>query len=379
VLEAEQNTWSVIPMAVKLDDIDPIYDAAINPEGVGNAPEWSPDSSRWSRIVVAWNGMSYNMDADEAWMLHCGGHTDYGGNEVLACDFNSDAPEWRMVRKPSGAIGNEIVTLDGLEGGGVYSDGRPRSSHSYNVQLYVPGLGPILIGCPGPWYAGGGLVKWMVIVDETDGEPTFTPQMSVISTDNLAGSGCCYDPHRNCVWLAQKGNNALVKIIPGAGNDWTNCSGSAVGSAISKGSGASIAYHPESHCLLIGNNTNSTTHGSYRVFDPENTTLYTPTNSGSVSGGLLGGDSQPRWVETLGAFCVWDNASSTTLITRITLGANPRTDAMTIDALTVAGGNAVTPSAKTANGTFGRFAHSERFGGFILFNSVSGDTYFYKY
>lgn len=371
--------WSVVPMAKKLSDINPMNDASINPEGVGGPAEWAIDAGRWVRIITSWNGWGWNEEADEAWMLHCGGHTDYGGNEVLACDFFNDEPEWRMVRKPSGAIGNLLTTRDSQEASGVYSDGRPRSTHTYNLQIYIPGVGPVVIGCPGPWFSGVATKKWAIIVNETTGEPTYTDEMSVISNDNIFGGGAVYHPTRNCVYLAHKGNNQLVKIVPGTGNNWQNCTASLVGSAISKGASASLTLLPDDDCLLIGYSSAAGTHGGWYVFDCATNTATSPTFSGSLPSGFSGGETQPCWVDELGAVCGWDNTNgSTTQIARLTPGADVRSSTWTIDTLTVAGTNSVTPTAKTTNGTFGRFRYSQRLRGFLLNNAVGGDTYYFR-
>lgn len=75
---------------------------------------------------------------------------------------------------------------------------------------------------------------------------------------------------------------------------------------------------------------------------------------------------------------MWSNSTNTTQITTLTPGANPRTDAWTVSTLPVSGANAVTPSARVSQGTYGRFAYSPRLGGFLVFNSTSGSHYFYK-
>lgn len=114
------------------------------------------------------------------------------------------------------------------------------------------------------------------------------------------------------------------------------------------------------------------------VFDCVTGTVYTPTFSGSVSGGIRLGKQQWHWVESLGVAASWDNASSRTLITTLTPPADPRTGTWTVGSLSVDGSNAVTPDAAATNGTFGRFAYSSALDGFLVFNSTSGSTYFFK-
>ena len=174
-------------------------------------------------------------------------------------------------------------------------------------------------------------------------------------------------------YFKRKGTNDLRKYTPGTGNDWSAGTWSTLGSSFNVGAGCSLCYLPDDDCLLVMQST-----GGPSIIDCATGTRYTPTFSGTASGGALGYQAQPRWVPALGAVCFWDNATSTTLITRLTPGADPRTDTWTIDALSVSGSNAVTPAARTTNGTFGRFAYSSTLGGFLVFSSTSGPTSFYK-
>ena len=107
------------------------------------------------------------------------------------------------------------------------------------------------------------------------------------------------------------------------------------------------------------------------------TTTRPTGNEGTAAGGLTPGRTQMRWVPSLGAFVCWDNTTATTLITRLTPPSNPRTGTWVIDTLPVSGANAVTPSVRAANNTYGRFFYSPTLNGFGLFNSVSGPVYFY--
>lgn len=53
-----------------------------------------------------------------------GGHTDYGGNEVLECDLTADAPAWEIVGAGTPAAQQAGSVL-------YYSDGKPSSRHTY--------------------------------------------------------------------------------------------------------------------------------------------------------------------------------------------------------------------------------------------------------
>jgi hypothetical protein len=272
-----------------------------------------------------------------------------------------------MVRYPSGAVGNVLTTNDGQEATGLYSDGRRRAIHSYNKPVYVPGLGPC-IATQGntSWTAGGGTNDFLIL-NEATGEMTAGAANPEPATSS--GSGSCYDPSRHAVWYKGAATGSFVKYDVD-GDSWAT-----VGSASSSSNYSSLCYLPDDDCILWGNDFLTQ---KYAVFDCATGTLYTPTFSGTPAGSLRQGHSQPRWVPELGAACAWDNSTDTTAITRFTPGANPRTDPWSIDTLSVDGANAVTPSARAAAGTYGRFIYATNLGGFVLFNSTSGPIYFFK-
>jgi hypothetical protein len=145
------------------------------------------------------------------------------------------------------------------------------------------------------------------------------------------------------------------------------------------GVAVSLCYLPDHDCLLVG------TGGAYspgsegwKVYDCEANTWHLPSFNGALPDGFRPGESQPRWVPALRAACVWDNAGDTTHVVSLQPSGDPRRDAWNISALPVHASNAVVPAPKTANGTFGRFAYSPRMGGFVVFSSHHGPTYFYK-
>jgi hypothetical protein len=368
-------------MAKTLADVDPIKSPSINPN-YPNTPEWAENELRQSAVVNAWCGAAYDEASDNMWLGLGGGHRDYAGNEIYRCNFLSNSPSWQMVRAPSGALGNLLATNDGKEGSGVYGDGRPRACHSYNNWVYVPNSGPVLAAhAAQSWSAGPGTIakKWSVWIDPNNGEHKFGPEAAGLSADNVLAAGACFDSKRKAIWLKQKSANSMFRYtLPAAGaahqGSWTN-----VGADFGSGVSVSMCYLPVHDCILVGIDVTYTAGDeSWAVFDCATGTWFTPTFSGKMAGGLRPGSSQPRWVAALGAVCVWDNYSETTKITRLAPGADPRRDAWTVSTLPLSATNAVTPSAKTAAGTFGRFAYSPRLGGFLVFNSTSGPTYFYK-
>lgn len=370
------QTWSVVPAANTLNAIRPSNNPALNPAYPG-APEWNGDGDQ-SNIVAAWCGASYDDATDTMWIGVSGGHRDYGGNEVYRCRFSTPTPVWEMVRPPSGAIGNLLTTNDGQEASGVYSDGRPRSVHTYNKWAYVPGVGPVLGIHGNTYYSSTAGRSWSVFIDATTGEAQFSAQHPPASSTGT-GSATTYDPSRHALWIASANNSTGIYRynIPTSGGAHTGAAASLVASTPSREL-SSLCYLPSHDCLLVAYSSEVGGSSGWRVLDCATGTVYAPAFNGTAALGNLYAQTQWRWVPSLGAACGWHNSGNTTLITRLTPGANPRTDAWTIDTLPVSGANAVTPSNRASQGTYGRFAYSPRLGGFLVFNSTSGSTYFYK-
>lgn len=375
---ARAGTWTEVPMAATLASVDPAKSPQYNPN-YPSQPEWAGTTGQAS-VVFTWCGAAFDEDTDTMWLGIGGGHRNYAGNEVYRCSFFDDAPGWEMVRPPSGAVGNVLTTNDGRESTGLYSDGRPRAVHTYNKWTYVKGVGPVL-GVHGntSWNATAGK-EWSVFIDPVTGEATFTVEHAAAMNDHTSGAGCAYDPTRHAIWIVPSGMASVYRYaIPTSGGAHRGAAASLIGSTGSSRYYTSATYIPGHDVLLIGNTMDEYGNsGSWRVFDCVTGAGYNPTFSGSMPMGGGYGHSQPRWVPALGAICAWNNSSNTTQITKLTPGADPRRDAWTVSALPVSDSNAVTPSAKVTYGTYGRFAYSPRLGGFLLFNSSSGPTYFYK-
>lgn len=372
---AASQTWVTVPVAATLDSIDPADTATWNPV-FPSTPEWEANLLRQAMIVDAWCGATYDEATDQMWLGLGGGHGDYAGNEIYACRFSEAAPRWRMVRPPSGAVGNTLTTNDGQDSTGLYSDGRPRATHTTNRWVYAPGVGPVIAAHGATSWGGNAGKSWSLFFNETNGEALISSDSAGLIMTQVSGSGGCYDPSRHAIWWCPMGTTAIRRYdIPTSGGVNTGTM-TAVGSAFSKSGYSSLCYLPGFDCLLVGVSDEGAL-GSWRVFDCVTGTLHTPTFSGTPAVADQG-QTQWRWAPSLGAACGWNNSSNTTLITKLTPGANPRTDAWTVSTLPVDGSNAVTPSAKTSHGTYGRFAYSPRMGGFIVFNSTTGSTYFYK-
>jgi hypothetical protein len=355
------NTWAEVP-GNTLADIDPANDPAINPDYPGSDP-WD---GGYANIIDAWCGGCYDSDGDVLWLPLSGGHADYAGNQPIRISLRQDTCSWEMVRNPTGAIGNEGTLNDGEESSGVYFDGQPRAIHSYNKPVYVPGYGPV-IAVQGNTYRSGqaGTAK-VIFIDEETGLGTFgaaNPAPNVSS-----GGGACWDSSREVIYWRGAGTGSIRQYDP-ATDTWSTAQNSGT-TAISGYSG--LAYSPELDCVLLVNDFFT---DNFQVFNPDTGALIEVGVTGSPVGSALSGYAQPVWVEELGAFAWWNNSTDLGVINIITPGADPFVDDWAISQLTVSG--ATTPSAKTSNGTYGRFFYSRKLNGFGVINAVDEPIYFY--
>ncbi len=358
------GTWGTVGSHT-LAEINPQNNPLINPAYPAK-PEFMAITG-WASIVTAWNGGDWNEVTQSLELPLQGGHADCACNDPLRQTLSVDSPVWRRLRYPSGAIGNLLTTDDGQEATGVYSDGRPRAIHSYNAPIVVPGYGSV-ISCQGSTsWSGATGTRDLLLIGE-DGEcqrKAAAPSVSGYAT----GQGACYDPSRHAIWYRGSGTANVCKFDV-ATEAWAT-----VGPQVATSGNIGLEYLPEGDCLFIA--CQYYTRG-FSIFDCVTGTSYQPTVTGALVGLTLSGYCRPRWVESLGAIAVWDNTSNTTLINILTPTGNPRTDPWAISQITPIAENAVTPTVRASNGTYGRFFYSKRYNGFGVFNSVNQPTYFYR-
>jgi len=358
------RTWAEVPTADTLSDINPRNNPAVNPNYPGS-PEWNAVSGQ-SQIISAWCGGCYDELSDTLWLPLGGGHSDYAGNEPYRITLNADTPAFEMVRPPSGAIGNLLMTNDGQESSGVYADGRPRAIHSYNKPVFVPGTGPFIAVQGNCSWSGQAGTTRAIRINGLTGEATMLAANPFAGASS--GGGSCYDPTRHAIWWRHAGTGGFSRYSV-ADDSW-----SSVGASKAVSGYSALCYLPDHDCILWANN--GLTNG-FAVLDCAAATLHEPDLIGSPVGATIRGHTQPRWVSSLGGAAFWDNASDTTIINVLTPGANPRTDAWTASQLSVSEGNAVTPTSRTTNGTYGRFVYSPKLNGFFVLNATNQRPYFF--
>lgn len=159
-----------------------------------------PGNTGRNSIVDTWNGTCCDRTNSRAFLLACGGHTDYAGNEVYKLDLSVDVPAWvlSLNTTPSGSITSNT---------NYYADGRPCSSHTYFSQVYVPEIGRAMRFGAGSRYGGVGGDGYKVdgfnpLTNTWDAAGTY-PDIDSASVDQQSWS-VARDPATGNVWITAK-------------------------------------------------------------------------------------------------------------------------------------------------------------------------------
>lgn len=379
VASANVGRWGIVPASNLLNDLNPKFNAALNP----SYPSDPPWGAGHHAITDAWCSMA----TDPVGRLWCwgGGHADYGGNEPYMLDLRAATPAWTMMRPPSGSLLAPAtdVAIDGSAEGiaasatGFFSDGRPRPPHTYGALLYVPGTGMVVGNLLYCWPHVNGPRK-AVRYNETAADWALLNDYSALGDSTHFGMGTCYDPTRQCVWALSGGTYNMLKI-PISGATATR-HGTVDGWAEAP---VTLRYDTELDVIYILSSGYFAS-GLKRVlvFDPVTNTIHTPssvTGSGPAGYGQHYGNGA-AWDQQGGRFLLWDgSATNRAHIATLTRPAgDPRTDAWTLGSLSIDGGNAVTPPAALTNGTFNRFDYVAALGICALVNATTDAVHFFK-
>lgn len=375
------GTWVEVPATNTIKDIDPSGSATYNPV-YPSAPEWGGGTSL-RNIMSAWCSGAMNPATGDIYAWG-GGHADYGGNEPYKLNVYSSAPTWQMLHPPSGSIGFPITdgalssdpAIIAASATGLYSDGRPRPTHTYNSILYVPGKGlsvmdlfyvyPHVNGPQKAYRFNEGSNDWQLLCDYT-----------ALSGANSAGGGTCYDSFRNCVWILGGGAFNMVKVDCATGIATRH------GTIDNHAQSPLLHYDSELDLVYIVSTSNSGGWLDYpsrmSVFDPSTNLFHvTPSYTGSLPESLAITSHAVGWDQESKRLLLWNYGGTRTLIGTLARPSNPRTTAWTAGTLTLSGSNAVTPSAPQVNGTFQRFNYVPKLGGCLLINAYDQKPYFFK-
>jgi hypothetical protein len=104
-------------------------------------------------MTTAWTGGCVDQERGELVFAANGGHTDYAGNEVYACQVRSDRPRWYRLNDPTpaamvkAALTSSQSTSNSVAGQGLnpdrfaamFADGRMRSVHGWHSCQFADG------------------------------------------------------------------------------------------------------------------------------------------------------------------------------------------------------------------------------------------------
>ncbi len=363
-----RNAWAQIG-GNSLSDIDPAKNPAINPN-YPSRPEWAATMGQQA-IILAWCGACFDAEKCRLWIPLSGGHADYAGNEAYYLDLLDDVPLWKMLRPPSGAIGNLLKTNDGREASGVYADGRARAIHSYNKHVFVSGLGVICsVQGSTSWSGQAGTLDTLKL----DAASGLWTRIATAPNIGMATNGtACYDPHRHCVWFAPASNGRLLQLdlasmLWEVRKDYQYI----------KGYGPRrLVFLPDDDLML---QFDSLMAGGFCVWDMSAKTYTEPGTTGPFPIGLdlpALGQGGSDWNARESFAVLWHHLNNTDTIVKLTPKSDKRNSPWAWGRITPDAGGVVKPTERMRNGTFGRFGYSVKLDGYFLQNEVNQKTYFY--
>jgi hypothetical protein len=373
------NTWKVVSSS-SINDSDPKFNAAINPNGAGVNPPWHGTDGLIA-FVRAWGNCVWDDEGLKLWAPIGGGHNNYGGNQAYVQAMSGSSPTWAMPRWPSGAIGNTINLDDGLETTGVHADGRPRSTHVYGGVVFAPGVGPVIVRLGSAFPASGTSTKvWKL--DPVTAETTLVYDFAGSpglgnSTNNCA----CYVPAvgarpARIYSLGVNSGTHLLYCNVSTGSSWT---GGSAGACYASEGAQHMVYIPTIDRILHVSASGGIINHSLINLDTGAIT-YLGAISGMASGFAFDGTTPGlEWAPELGKVLLWHQSSNTAQMSTLTYPGN-LTTAWTGGTLPVGGTNAVTPpnnSNGLQNGVFGNLRYSSALRGAFLVTGYNEPTLFY--
>lgn len=371
VLAAAINTWGTVP-GNTLASINPENDPTVNP----NYPAASPwrGSTGQSSMVSAWSGGCFDPVTCTFHEPLQEGHNDGACNAPYRVGLKAEVANFEYYRRPSGAIGN-VFDLTAAEGTGYYLDGRLRACHSYNNNVFVPGLGPVVTRTIGHYPSGSTGMNKAFVINQVTGEASLLSDHTAASGGGGGYGGGAYDAARGVIWMLGTGTAPLVKINTATGV------ASAVKSADNYAFDARLVMLDEYDLLLVVQTGGAGYQAPIFAFDLLTTPpAIVPINyTGSFSSGLpIAGYTGADWNATAKELLLWGNATNRVEVSVLHIPTDPRTGNCTAGVKTVAAENTVTPTAAAVNGTYGRFFHSTLLGCCFVLNAVDQPIYFFR-
>jgi hypothetical protein len=199
-----------------MQDVDPARDPQANP----NYPSAPPWKDRQSAVLGAWNGGAFaaGYGTSGALIIAGGGHTDYYGNEVYAFDLASR--RWQRLTNPYASPSFPIAD-------GIWPDGTPSVSHTYDQVDYHPGTNSFVMMKTQYDNTGGksSPVVAMFSLDDLKAPDSNANRdwnkrnwrLSTLNSENFTHSGgwSAYDSKRDLFWAnGGSGTRSFVSFDP---------------------------------------------------------------------------------------------------------------------------------------------------------------------
>lgn len=381
------GTWTKVGGV--MNAVNPEFNSALNPYFGGTGPTYgSPPTkalSPWHNLGSGpnpinldsstlgtegfigvcddWCGAAFDKDNDRLYVWG-GGHQAYGGNEVLSIGIADASPAYRLERPPTGSIGygQGIILADQQESAHIYSNGDPRSGHSYDLLAWASGK----------LYA----VSTACFANPSGRENTTAQKLFAFTPSASPGPG-------------SYGTWAHVATLPSAttGVSWNSCT---------------MYYDETRTSIVVRSHTNAytwnintglwTTSASLTATDQEmrsvripsldvtvtfnyvqtaKFTVYSPSTNSDGNPGATGTApsvsiadveyyATAEWVPELGAIVCWIEAGTGFHLLTPPVTGNLLTTPWAWSRLEASAANSVTPDAHNTNGDFGRFFYSPR-------------------
>lgn len=312
-----------------------------------------PGNTGRSSIIIAWNGACVDPNTSTVYLLGCGGHADYAGNEVYSINLEANSPAWTLRRNATASTSNADY----------YSDGRPSSTHTYHTQVYVPEVSRAIRFGSGSKYSNGYANPFVDRFDPVANDwDAYTGSGVSLSIPNQFHNvdqswSAVRDPNTGNVYVYHNSDN--TEYVIDRWNVGSPGSFTRVVSSAGMTSYESCAAFDSTRNIALFANGN----GAVRLATSTNT-----ATGFSISGGGPGGANGMIYVPATDRYYYRSNASGGTV-----RQINPAT--WTSSAFTTTGGTSI-PSRQ--NGCYNSFGYCPRLGGAFYVASYTGGVWFLR-
>jgi hypothetical protein len=303
-------------------------------------------------VMSAWGGGAYDSKRN-LFLAWGGGHADYWGNEVYA--FNVDTLQWSRLNEPS--CNEQTCPWDVA----YYPDGRPTSRHTYNNLQFIPSMDRLVsVGIGSAWGSGN------FGSGQTDAFNLASRSWEKLPSRPKGGSSLssisAYDPATGKVFSHASGTAGLTIFDP-ATSSWSGPFGSFYLPLYS-----TAAIDPDRRIMVaLGTKSGVKVWNLDKPGSPSS-----PEISGAAE--VIDKAWSPgfEYDPTMKKFVAWIGAATGGSVFVL----DP--DTWSLTEVAPAPTNAVLPSNRSTNGTFGRFRYIPKYDAYILVNRGSDNVYFYK-